>query len=148
LGWDAVEKHNKTIEQAAIKHGVDPDLIRAVMWAENARGHKGGLNDLADITGLSNSSMPMNMNKETGARLTGKKPEDMNDAQANIDASAKFLKGLTERVAGPKDAAKVGTVWNSTSKEKTSDFGEYVGRLHREKPWIKQKPDAFPHLYP
>jgi len=135
LGSSAVEKHDDAIKQAAEKHDVDPDLIRAVMWAENARGHHGGLNDLADIVGGSKSIMPMNMNENTGARLTGGQPEDMNDPQANIDASAKFLKGITDRLSGPTDAAKIGTLWNSTGKEKTSDFGEYIGRLYREKPW-------------
>ena len=79
----------------------------------------------------------MNINKSTWSNLVGAKAEQMDDPETNIEASAVLLKRLSEHVDDPKDGARVGTLWNSTGKEKTSDFGEYIGRLCREKPWRK-----------
>ncbi|MCE7887216.1 MAG: hypothetical protein DYH13_06915 [Alphaproteobacteria bacterium PRO2] len=37
-GRAAVQKHDKTILKYSEKHNIDPDLVRAVMYAENTRG--------------------------------------------------------------------------------------------------------------
>ncbi len=86
------------------------------MWAENARGHNFGVDALADLVGVSDSPAPMNMNKETGAKLLGKKPDDPNPTPAQI-----------------------GSVWNFTGREQTNDFGEFIQRLFDEKPWRKNR---------
>lgn len=138
-GFDAVKRHDPMIDKVAAKHGVDPDLIRAVMWAENARGHKYGLNDLADKLGVSGSKMPMNINPNLWGKLVGTNT-NLADSRANIEASAILIKRIQSRVADPTDAAIIGTIWNSAGKEKTSDFGEYIGKLYRDKPWTGEAP--------
>jgi hypothetical protein len=59
LGKSSVDRYDDAIERAAKKRGVDPDLIRSVMWAENARGHYGGLNQVLDMIGSSRTKLPM-----------------------------------------------------------------------------------------
>ncbi|WP_169738023.1 transglycosylase SLT domain-containing protein [Terasakiella pusilla] len=138
LGRDAVKEHDSLIQKMAQKHEMDPDLIRAVMWAESARGHKFGLNALGDMVGYSDSKMPMNINPDLWKEILGRENADLNNPEDNIEAAALILKRLGDRIDGEKDVAKIGTLWNGTGKDKTTDFGEYIGRLYREKPWLKQ----------
>lgn len=125
--------------EMAEKHGVDPDLIRAVMWAENARGNKGFFNALADVVRKSDSPLPMNMNKETGAKLLGKRPEDLYDARNNIEAAAIFLKRIRGRIDAPNPTpAQIGSMWLFTGSEQTNDWGEFIQRVYDEKPWERK----------
>ena len=48
LGKNSVEQHDGIIQSEAEAQGVDPDLIRTVMYMENARGHKFLANQAAD----------------------------------------------------------------------------------------------------
>ncbi len=137
LGRRAVIMEDPTIREMAEKHGVDPDLIRAVMWAENARGHKFGLNRVADNFRLSDTPLPMNMNmnKETGAKLLGKKPDDLYDVRNNIEAAAIFLKRIRDRIDDPNPTpAQIGSIWIFTGSEQTNDWGEFIQRVYDEKP--------------
>ncbi|MBF0252074.1 MAG: lytic transglycosylase domain-containing protein [Alphaproteobacteria bacterium] len=128
-------KYDSLIEDIAKKRDGDPDLIRAVMWSENARGHFFGMNDLADSYGFSNTVMPMNVNKKLWSGLVGASADDINNPRKNIEAGAELLKRIQARMDDPKDIAKIGTIWNGASLTKTNDFGETIGRVYREKPW-------------
>ncbi|MDH5722917.1 MAG: hypothetical protein OEY94_06315 [Alphaproteobacteria bacterium] len=136
LGKKAVRKHDKTIMKHAQKHNLDPDLTRAVMYAENARGHKIVLNKLADDLKKSDSPLPMNIQRERWSKLIGKKPDDLYDADANIEAATVLLKRISSRVKKPTPE-KVGSIWQYTGREKTNEFGEYIGKVYKEKPWLK-----------
>jgi len=139
-GTEAVEKHDSLIREMAEKHGVDPDLIRAVMWAENARGHKYGLNQFWDERRWSDSVLPMNMNKTIGAKLLGKRPEDLYDARDNVEAAAIFLKRIRDRIDDPNPTpAQIGSIWLFTGREQTNDWGEFIQRVYDEKPWLGQR---------
>ena len=60
-GKKAVRDNDKYIQNSASKHNIDPDLVRAVMYAENARGHYVVFNELLDKARLSKSILPMNI---------------------------------------------------------------------------------------
>lgn len=138
LGKSAVQKYNEEILESAQKHNLDPDVIRAVMYAENARGHKLGMNALADVVGLSDSVMPMNIQIKKWSKLIEKNPKELYNSKNNIEASAVLLKRIKDRIKNPTPE-KIGSIWNSAGKEETSEFGEYIGKLYREKPWKKTK---------
>lgn len=61
IGRKAYEEHGAKIDAMAKKHGVDPDLMQAIMYMENSRGHKFGFNKLFDQLGISSSQEPMNI---------------------------------------------------------------------------------------
>jgi len=117
---------------------MDKDLIRAVMWAENARGHKFGINKLADQLGVSDSPLPMNMNKVTGGKLLNISPEKLYDPEKNIEASTVFLRRIRDRIKNPTPA-KIGSLWLFTGQEKTNEFGAFIQRIYNEKPWLSPK---------
>lgn len=135
-GTQAVQKFDKPIMKYAEKYKIDPDLTRAVMYAENARGHKMGLNALADRLGASESIMPMNIQKDRWASLVDKKPGDLYNSDVNIEASTKLLQRIHDRIDKPTPE-KIGTLWNSLGREKTSEFGEYIGEIYKSRPWRK-----------
>jgi soluble lytic murein transglycosylase-like protein len=135
LGKLAVSRHDNEIEHAAKKRGVDADLIRSIIWAENARGHRFGANKLFDVLGVSDSKLPMNI-KPHLARLIGARPEDMTKAEVNIEAAAELIKRIWDRVEQPT-AAKFGSIWQYTGQERVTDAGAAVARLYADKPWMR-----------
>lgn len=136
LGKNAVRKHNEKIIKYSQKHNLDPDMVRSVMYAENARGHKMGVNYITDKMRQSESVMPMNIQKNRWADLINKKPEDLRDPDDNIEAATILLKRIALRIDRPTPE-KVGSIWNYIGHEKTNEFGEYIGKIYREKPWKK-----------
>lgn len=133
---NAVLEHNDKILKYSQKHKLDPDIVRSVMYAENARGHKVILNKGADLIGKSESPLPMNIQKNRWASLIDKKPEDLYDPDVNIEAATLLLRRISDRIKRPT-AEKVGSIWNSLSLRKTNEFGEYIGKVYKEKPWKK-----------
>ncbi len=129
-----VVEHDKDILKYAQKHNIDPDVIRSVMYAENARGHKLGVNSVADKMGLSESIMPMNIQQNRWSSLIDKTPGDMYDPAYNIEAVTLLLRRISDRIEKPTPA-KVGSIWNYIGREKTNEFGEYVGKVYEYKPW-------------
>ncbi len=135
-GKKAVQDNDEKILRQAQKHNLDPDLIRSVMYAENARGHKIVLNKWSDDLKFSESPLPMNIQKNRWSKLIGKKPEDMYDSENNIEAATILLKRISNRIKKPTPE-KIGSIWNYMGREKTNEFGEYIGEVYREKPWKK-----------
>lgn len=135
-GKDVVRKYDREIMRHSQKNNMDPDLVRAVMYAENARGHKFGLNSVADSMRLSESVMPMNIQKNRWSDLVGKKPDDMYDADNNIETATVLLSRIRNRVEKPTPE-KIGSLWHSLAREETDEFGEFIGQAYREKPWAK-----------
>lgn len=82
------------------------------------------------------SVTPMNIQKNRWASLIGKKPEEMYDPDVNIEASALLLSRLWDRIEKPTPA-KIGTLWNDLDNQQTNVFGEYIGKVYRDKPWKK-----------
>lgn len=139
LGTRAVKKNDHIIIEKAEQYKVDPDMLRALMWAENARGGYAGLGELADKVGLSDTIMPMNVDKDRWGRLAGKKPSDMYNSEDNIETAAVLVKRIENRV---RDATpeKVGSIWVFSGAENVSDYGSYIGRIYEDKPWLKSLP--------
>lgn len=78
--------------------------------------------------------MPMNIQIKKWSGLIDKKPNELYDSNENIEASTVLLKRIRDRIKDPTPE-KIGSIWNFAGKEKTSEFGEYVGMLYQEKPW-------------
>ena len=56
------------------------------------------------------------------------------DSDINIEAATILLRRISDRIDRP-DAAKIGSIWQYTGREKTNEFGEYIGKIYKEKPW-------------
>ena len=122
----------------AERQKVDPDLIKAILYYENADGHKGGLDALADAVGLSRSQRPMSIRSDIWHAL-GLPRDKAADPETNIRASVTLIKRIADRLedASPE---KIGTLWNSLAQEKVSERGARIARVYRERPWLMPLP--------
>lgn len=134
-GLSAVQLHDEIIRKEAARQKVDADLIRAIIYAENARGHYFGAARAAEGLGKADSIFPMNINPEIWRDL-GFADRQASDPATNIEIGAKLIGRIRDRLENPT-AEAVGTLYNSLPKDRVTDYGAYIGRLMREKPWAK-----------
>jgi hypothetical protein len=134
LGWIAVKTHESTIEKIAKDVGIDPDLIKAIMWAENARGAYLGAGYIADALGESKTILPMNINPKIWYPLVSKDPNDLYNSSINILTAALLIQRIEKRINNPS-AEKIGAIWQFIGQEKTNDYAAYIQKIYDEKPW-------------
>ena len=72
IGAEAVRKYNNLIEKYTQRYNVDSNLVKAIMYTENACGHYYGGNAIADYIGISKSQMPMNIRSNIWSNFQGK----------------------------------------------------------------------------
>ncbi len=136
IGQEAVAAHNQVIESEAVRQGVHPDLVKSIIFAENARGHYYGLANLAEAVGYADSLFPMNIKPHPWADLDSK-GQDLSNPETNIKVGVALLKRIQDRINNPT-AEKIASVWNYAGRENTNDFGAYVGRVYKERLWEKK----------
>jgi hypothetical protein len=71
MGVDTVSRYSNVIEKEATRHGLNPDLIKAIIYVENADGNFLGLNKAAEDIGLAKTILPMNIIPEFGRVWVG-----------------------------------------------------------------------------
>ncbi len=133
LGNNAVLNYGEKIEKYSKKHKVDPDLVKAIIFTEHSRGHKYGLDIIADYLDKSTSRRPMNIQKKW-IKLIDNNEESWYNEDKNIEAGIILINRLYKAIENPT-AEKVGILWNGTWKNKVSDFGNYVGKQYEKKEW-------------
>ena len=135
VGKTSVLNYEELLNKEARKQGVDPDLAKAIIFAENARGHYFGLAKTAEGLGAAKTILPMNINPRIWTGL-GIDAISTHDPATNIRVGVTLIKRISDRIVDPTPA-KIASVWNFAGRENVNDFGAYVGRVYREKPWAK-----------
>jgi hypothetical protein len=130
-GYDGVARNDSLIQQEARRIGVDPDLVRAIMYVEYANGY--GYGGPAQAVGLARSLYPMNIRPDRWQGLAGA-GADFGDSETNIRAGTQLIKRIADRLADP-NIAKIATLYNSLAKDKVTDYGAQVARVYRDKSW-------------
>lgn len=76
----------------------------------------------------------MNINPDLWSSL-GLDRRSVTDPEVNLKAGVTLLKRLMDRV---QDGApeKIATLYNATGSRSVTDYGAYVARAYREKPWL------------
>jgi hypothetical protein len=133
-GVEPVREHHEIIEEEAKRVGIDPDLLRAVMYVENAQGHYRGLADVAEFLGIASSLFPMNINPDLWGSLSPY-GSDLYDPRNNIAAAAELLKRISDRVPDG-DITKVATLYNTLSADEVRDYGARVAEVYRSRGWV------------
>ena len=140
LGVIAVRFNAAVIEREAEAQGVDPDLVKAILYVERAQGY----HDIpAELLGRSQSLHPMNIRPDPWAALTNP-PADLADSETNIRTAVTLLRRIAERIDDPTPA-KVASIWNFTGRELVNDFGARVQAVYDERTWaFKHDPSQLP----
>jgi len=136
IGVDVVKEHDAIIEREAKLKGVDPDLVRAIMYMENADGNPLNLNRLVEDFGMASSILPMNIKPGLWAGLDGVKKEEFKNPEANIRAGVTLIKRIQDRLDDPTPA-KIGSIWVFAGAEKVSDKGARIQRIFDQKAWLR-----------
>jgi soluble lytic murein transglycosylase-like protein len=126
------------IEQVAKEEGIDPDLIRAVMFMETTHGNYGGLGPMADALGRSDTILPMNMNVRYWGNNFGSRAE-LNDPLNNIRGGARMLKNIIGNFESPASIATIGTLYNDSNATRVSDYGARLDSIYKTRPWEREQ---------
>ncbi len=130
--FEEVSKYDSIIEQKAEEVGVEPDELRAIIYMESTHGYYDKPLEWID---MNKSLRPMNVYASYWKEL-GYSREDLKDPAKNIEAGAKILKRLKEKMP---DASirEISTLYNNLNAEQVNDYGAQVERIYKEKPWRK-----------
>lgn len=134
IGVEAVRKHDKTITEEAARFGVDPNLVRAIMYIENADGHRFGLDQSAQDFGRASSLLPMNIKPKIWEGIGGVQRDQFRDPKLNVRAGVALIKEIRDRIEDPTPG-KIGSVWQFTGRETVSDNGAKIEAAFRQKIW-------------
>src|SRR5262249_36586745 len=130
-GYYGVARNDSLIQQEAQRTGVDPDLVRAIMYVEYANGY--GYGGPAQAVGMAKSLYPMNIRPDRWQGLAGS-GADFGDSETNIRAGTQLIKRIADRLVDPS-VAKIATLYNSLAKDKVTDYGAQVARVYGDKSW-------------
>lgn len=147
FGVIAVARFNDIIEDEARAFGVDPNLVRAIMYVENAQGGLYGYpaEHSEEISRFlygrpipwfrAKSLYPMNIRHDVWGTL-GFSEEDFRNPRANIRAAVLVLREIIARTNNPT-IASVATLYNFTGAETVNDYGMRVLQVYRLRPWSR-----------
>jgi hypothetical protein len=129
---------------AAEAADIDPDLLRAVIWYENAKGYYDiplewpAVKKVAAALGapqLNDTVRPGNINPALWGGV-GATRENVHDSTSNIQATANLLSRIHSRTHHPT-VAKVATLYNGLGLDAVNDYGASVEDVYRRRPWLK-----------
>ncbi len=133
-----MKKHGEIIEREARAQGVEPNLVRAIMYVENADGSRFGLSKFAERHGFAKTLFPMNINPRLWAGLIGVKEEEFRKPEVNIKAAVTLIKRIEERLdVNDRTPAKIGSIYNFSGRENVSDVGARIQKAFDGKLWQK-----------
>ncbi len=136
-GYYGVAQNNARILREAERLGIDPDLVRAIMYAEYANGFGYG-GPAQYVLGRAESLYPMNIRPNPWQGLAGEQ-EDLNDPDANVRAGVTLIKRISNRLSDPS-IAKIATLYNSLAKDQVTNYGAQVEQIYNDKLW--QRPPS------
>lgn len=133
-GTRKVREVEAIIEEESRRAGVDPELVKAIVYIENAHG------SYDDIPGWPRATIrPMNIDPEIWGGIVGS-GADLEDPITNIRAGVLLIRGIVDRVENPT-VSKVAALYNNLSLESVRNnlrpYSAWVSRAYVEKPWRK-----------
>ena len=146
VGYSTVKSHAKLIEEEARRAGVDPNLVKAIMYVENAQGHYFGGGRLAERLGRAKSILPMNVRHDPWGKL-GFSERDLRNPRLNIRAGILIIKRIRDRLQNPT-IAKIATLYNSLYKDNVTAYGARVSDVYRRRLWEIKPRELPPPHYP
>ena len=132
-GKEYVDKYGNLIEKYAKQYNLDSNIVKAILYAENADFHKYGYNKFFDIIHKSSSVLPMNIQGKTWGDFQGKH-YDVYDPEQNIELGVRVLKAIYDAVPD-KDIAKIATLWNGTGKNYINEYGNKAKEYYLNQSW-------------
>ena len=131
--FSQVKKYENIIKEKAKKADVDPDLVKAIMYAETTHGY---YDAIPSAVRMNKSVQPMNVNVEYWKDL-GFSRGDLRDPETNIQVGIALLKRIKKQVLDG-DIKKIATLYNNLGTTKVSDYGARVASIYKERSWERK----------
>jgi hypothetical protein len=132
-GRTTVAQHDRIIRREATRFNVDPDLVRAIMYVENARGRFYGRP--AERIGYARSILPMNIRYDVWSPL-GFSREDFFNPEMNIRAGVMLIRRIQDRLENPT-VAKVAQLYNNLAADEVRIEGARAAHAYKTRAWEK-----------
>ena len=135
LGTGAVAHYAYDIAYAARIKGIDPDLIKAIMFMEMSHGwyDPSILGVPYSLLPPVKSILPMNVNANYWGDAFGSKAA-LSSGRINVVSGAEMLRRL-QKLAPGVGIAEIATLYNNHNADKVSDYGARVAQIYKDKPW-------------
>jgi hypothetical protein len=104
IGAEAFRKHDETVVRESARFGVNPDLVRAILYIENADGFRAGLDPAKQAAGLANTLLPMNINPTIWDGVGGVRGDQFKNPELNIRAGVALIMAIQDRIENPTPA--------------------------------------------
>jgi hypothetical protein len=129
--FSEVAENEQFIMDAARRTGVDPDLIRAIMYMETTHGYYDRILGPFDAN---DTIRPMNVSASRWEGYLGDR-DRLEDPAWNTYAGARILQGIIANL--PEDATieQIATLYNGLRLREVNDYGARVGEIYRERLW-------------
>ena len=132
-----VKDYEAEIKLVSLEVGIDPDLIRAIMYMETTHGDYGGAGPLFDLLGISKSILPMNINVRFWGDAFGPRA-NLEVPLNNIRAGATILSGIIANLPATASVAEIATLYNSLSATMVSDYGARTEAVFKSRLWERE----------
>lgn len=126
--FSEVEQYKNIIDKEAKKAGVNPEMVKAIVYLETTQGYYDRLGG-----GLNKTVRPMNVHSDFWKDL-GHSREDLENPEKNIKAGVDLLSRIMKKMPDT-DVAKVATIYNNLGARKVSDYGARIKQLMKDRPW-------------
>ena len=131
LRHSGVSGWGKQIEAAATLAGVDPDLLRSVLYVETTHGY---YDAPLDWIGINKSIRPSNINVDYWGDMFGTRAQ-LHNLDVNIQAGANMLGLIQLNVAPGASVADIATLYNNINAVQVSNYGARVQAVYDAKLW-------------
>ncbi len=128
--FEQVTQNDAFIRSSALRHGVDPDLVRAIVYVESTHGQYDIILRPFDAN---SSSLPMNINTAYWGSTWGSR-ESLKNPAASIDAGTRMLRSIQMAMPGAS-IAKIATIYNDSNAVMVNSYGARVQAVYRAKLW-------------
>jgi hypothetical protein len=133
IGIGAVAHYDEDITYAARIKGIDPDLIRTIMYMEMSHGWYDPSGLGVPYSLLSKSPLPMNVNASYWGDAFGSKI-GLSMGRMNVVSGAEMLRRL-QKMAPGAGIAEIATLYNTHKADKVNDYGARAAQIYKDKPW-------------
>lgn len=130
--FNEVPEYDALIDRKATEYGVDPNLIKAIVYMETTHGF---YDRILEPFGGNDSLRPMNIRSSYWKDL-GYNRADLEDPERNIEAGVILLKRIQDRMPGA-DVEKIATSYQNLAADQVTDYGARVKEIYRQKLWEK-----------
>lgn len=137
--------YEKDVERIAAEAGVDPLLMKAILYYENASSSdfrfwlKRQTEDMESWTfGLfqgSNTVPPMRVNAKMFGSILDGKSNSLHDPIRNLRTAALLIRRIQDRVSAPASSEAIASIYQFLGRERISDYGLTVARIMQDQPW-------------